>query len=78
MVRQDIVAALKNSIDRGYSLEQSKAVLINSGYSSQDVNEASSYVTGGIQQTPQSVEDINHLQQLPQQPMLQNQQPLKK
>ncbi|MFA5019631.1 MAG: hypothetical protein WC533_00880 [Candidatus Pacearchaeota archaeon] len=48
MVRHDIVSALKNSVERGEDLERAKQVLISSGYSVRDVNEAANYLTGGL------------------------------
>jgi len=48
MVRADIVIAMKNSIERGYSLEQSAQSLFNAGYSQNDIYEAINYLTSGI------------------------------
>ena len=75
MVRMDIVAGLKNAIDRGYSLGQAQQTLINSGYNQQEVQEASSYLTGGqtnVQQ-PQTQQPSGQPQQI-QQPQTQPQQ----
>ncbi|MBD3252749.1 hypothetical protein GF386_03400 [Candidatus Pacearchaeota archaeon] len=47
MVNNDIVTALKNAIDRGESLENAKKIMINSGYSQKDIEEASAFVGGG-------------------------------
>lgn len=47
MVRQDIIAGIKNAVERGYSFEQAKKVLINSGYNINDINETYNYLTGG-------------------------------
>ena len=74
MVRMDIVAGLKNAIDRGYSLGQAQQTLINSGYNQQEVQEASSYLTGGqtnVQQ-PQTQQPSGQPQQI-QQPQTQPQ-----
>ena len=62
MVRLDIVAGLKNAVERGYSLEQARQTLINSGYNLQDIEEASNYLTGGftnIQQLTQVTSQKN-------------------
>ena len=63
MVRQDILAVLRNAVERGYSLEQARNTMINSGYNANDVNEAVAYFTGGlaggVQQQIQPVESIN-------------------
>src|SRR3989344_3443188 len=48
MVRQDILAGLRNAVERGYSLEQARNTLINSGYNLNEVNEAVAYLTGGL------------------------------
>jgi len=47
MVRQDIVAGLKNALDRGYSFEGAKQSLLNAGYSAEDVEEAGNYINAG-------------------------------
>ena len=47
MVNNDIITALKNSIEHGDSLQNAINVLINSGYNSQEVYEASKFVGGG-------------------------------
>jgi hypothetical protein len=48
MVNQDILTALKNSIERGESLENSVKILINSGYNPAEVQEASKFVGVGV------------------------------
>jgi hypothetical protein len=48
MARKDIIVAIKNAVERGYSFEQAKQVLINSGYNIKDINDAYNYLTGGI------------------------------
>ena len=53
MVRMDIVAGLKNAVERGYSLEVAKQTLRNSGYNEQEIQEASNYLTGGQINTQQ-------------------------
>lgn len=44
MVREDIVAGLKNAVERGESLEEAKQSFISAGYSKEDVEEASSLI----------------------------------
>lgn len=41
MVKEDLVWAIKNAIERGESLELARISLLNAGYNSQDVEEAS-------------------------------------
>ena len=48
MVNEDILTALRNSIERGESLEKSVKILINSGYNPKEVQEASKFVSSGI------------------------------
>ncbi len=48
MINDDIITALRNSVNRGESLEIAMQVLIRSGYSPQEVNEAAFYVSGGV------------------------------
>jgi len=40
MVRQDILAGLRNALERGEILGEAKASLINAGYSREEVEEA--------------------------------------
>jgi len=54
MPRQDIITALRNSLERGQTLEKAKQIMINSGYSQQDVEQAAAYATGGTNVMPQS------------------------
>ena len=68
MVRQDIVAGLRNALERGYSLEQAKKTLLNSGYNQGDVLEAANYLTGGLGTQPE------HHEPTEQQPQQQIQQ----
>jgi len=59
MVKEDIVTSLKNAIDRGESLQSAINVMINSGYNSKDVQEASKFVGGAIQNLqPKSEEHL--------------------
>ncbi len=48
MVNEDIITALRNSIEHGESLEQAVQVLIGSGYNAQEVNEASQFFGSGV------------------------------
>jgi len=47
MVSQEIITALKNSIEHGDSLQNAIKILISSGYSAKEVKEASRFVGGG-------------------------------
>ena len=40
MVRQDLIGALKNAIERGETLFEAKVSLVNAGYSRLDIEEA--------------------------------------
>ncbi|GEM_PF-3955325 len=48
MVRADIAISIKNAVERGYSIEQAKQSLMNSGYSIKEVDEAINYLTSGV------------------------------
>jgi len=48
MATEEIVTALRNAIDHGESLQEAIQILLNSGYSSKEVLEASNYVGGGV------------------------------
>ncbi|MEK6914852.1 MAG: hypothetical protein AABW83_04330 [Nanoarchaeota archaeon] len=48
MVNEDIVTSLNNAVVRGESLQTAVQILINSGYNSSQVYEASKFVQGGV------------------------------
>lgn len=50
MVNEDIVTILRNAVNKGEPLQSAMQVLTNSGYDSQQVQEASTYVQGGAMQ----------------------------
>src|SRR3989344_2718204 len=50
MVNETIITSLQNSIARGESLTNAKQIMINSGYDSSEVEEASHYMGGNITQ----------------------------
>ena len=47
MVREDLVAGLRNAVERGNSLESAKQSFLNAGYSSEDVEQAVNYLHSG-------------------------------
>jgi hypothetical protein len=57
MVKEEIVAGLRNAVERGQSINQAMQSMTNAGYQLGEVQEASRYVnmgaTGIMQQTPQ-------------------------
>jgi len=71
MVRQDIMAGLKNALERGYSLEQAQVSLINSGYNQNEINEASNFLTSGV--APVAQQPAVRRAQVPAQPAQQRQ-----
>lgn len=40
MVKEDLIWAIKNAMERGESIELAKISLLNAGYNSQDIEEA--------------------------------------
>lgn len=40
MARQDLMAALRNALERGETIEQAKTSLLNAGYKKEEVEEA--------------------------------------
>ena len=40
MARQDLIAAIRNALERGESIEDAKKSLVNAGYSVSEVDEA--------------------------------------
>lgn len=47
MARKDLVAGLRNAIERGYSLEEAKHSFISAGYNREDIEEAANFVNSG-------------------------------
>lgn len=47
MVREEIIAGLKNAVLRGESLEKAVQSMISAGYSSEEVREAGGYINMG-------------------------------
>ena len=61
MVNEDIVTALRNAINNGESLDSAVQIMINSGYDSKEVYEASQLVGSGV------ISNLGNLQnQIPQ------------
>ena len=60
MANEDIVTALKNAVNNGEALDSAIQIMINSGYDSKEVQEASQFIGAGV---------ISNLQQnqIPQQ-----------
>ena len=54
MVRAVIVSALRNAVERGYSLEQGRISLINAGYPQNEVDVATSYLSSAIENVQQT------------------------
>jgi len=48
MVREELVAALRNALDRGENIQRAMQTLISSGYDSAEVQEASRYANTSI------------------------------
>ena len=48
MVRRDIIAGLKNAVERGESLEKAKQSFISAGYPPAEVEAASRFVHAGV------------------------------
>ncbi len=48
MVREDLVAGLRNAVEKGESLEVAKYSFISAGYSREEVEEASRFVSTGV------------------------------
>lgn len=44
MVREDIVAGLKNAVERGFPLEKAKYSFISAGYSREEVERAAEFI----------------------------------
>ncbi len=53
MNKEQILAGLKNAIERGYSLELAKQSFINAGYNPRDIEEAANELSGVISSYPQ-------------------------
>jgi len=55
MVREDILAALRNAVERNESIEDAKQSLVNSGYTLQEVEEAICVLMSEERESPLSV-----------------------
>ncbi len=62
MVKEEVIAGIKNAIERGYTLEQAKQTFINAGYNQNEIESAVASI-GGI------------MTQFPRPPQLKSQQP---
>lgn len=70
MVNEDIVTALRNAINNGESLDSAVQIMINSGYDSKEVYEASQLIGGGV------ISNFGNLQnQIPQGSVFQQNNP---
>lgn len=58
MASEEIIAALKNAIDRGESLEDARQIMINSGYDLKEVQEASKFVGSGSLNLQESLPEL--------------------
>lgn len=47
MVNEEIITGLRNAVEHGDSLQDAMQIMMNSGYSPQEVQEASRYIGGG-------------------------------
>lgn len=77
MVNEDIVTSLRNAVNNGEALETAMNTLINSGYDSREVEEASQFISGGVMPSLQTDRETNFQPQQqilkPTQPALQKQ-----
>ena len=48
MVRQDILAGLKNAVERGYSIDVAVSSFTNAGYKAEEVQEAAALISSSI------------------------------
>jgi len=55
MVREDVIAGIKNAIERGYSLEMARQSFINAGYPREEVEAAISAIQSGYVITEENV-----------------------
>ena len=57
MPNEEILSALKNAIDHGESLESAVQIMIDSGYNSEEVQEASKFIGGTLSMQELSPEE---------------------
>jgi len=48
LVKEDIIAGLKNAVERGYSLQSAIQSFVSAGYNVQEVNEAAKQINMGV------------------------------
>jgi len=56
MAIQELVAGLRNAIDRGASLEKAKQSFISAGYPIQEIEEAAKFVSSGVPSITEEIE----------------------
>jgi len=78
MIKEDIIAGLKNAMEKGATLEQAKASFINAGYNPGDVEAAASSMGGVLSKIPETLkqpfQQPRQLQQAQKQPSQQPKQ----
>jgi|APSaa5957512576_1039674.scaffolds.fasta_scaffold133719_1 hypothetical protein len=75
MTNEEIITALKNSVNNGDSLQSAIQIMINSGYDPREVHEASQFVGGATPNLQANPQEKGMLQQ--QRSNMVSQQPLK-
>lgn len=68
MARADLVAGIRNAIERGYTLEQAKASFISAGYKAEEVEEAARFASAPIAQPQQPAYPMPSPKVLPAKP----------
>jgi hypothetical protein len=68
MVRQDLIAAIRNALERGESIEEAKSSLLNSGYNRDEVFLAAEELKN--KEIKKQVPKPNFLPKLPEAPRL--------
>ena len=71
MVHEEILAGLKNAIERGQGLQEAMQTMVAAGYSISDIQEAARYVNQGIisrlpAESPRQIQTQAAISQMPQ------------
>jgi len=66
MEKEEIIAGLRQAIERGHSLEQAKQSFLNAGYNSREVEEAAASISGVLTEFPE-IHSSDYQQQQSQQ-----------
>jgi hypothetical protein len=64
-MNEEIIAGLKNAMERGASVEDAARSFINAGYNASEVNESAAFLSQGAKPLPKPVASFGSEQEMP-------------